>query len=303
MPFDWRKRTATFGLNTTIPWTIEVVGGIQRVEADLRAVDVREVRPRRRRPSGSSSSSGTPNGEVARSGSSAGRRRSGSNGRAACRCRLKVVGATGTRPSTGSSSAGNGGATTLEFAGLGWRRRPDRRSRSSAARSRSTSSTVRKGPSFGGRETDALAWTKPSAWRQAGPSSSSSRSGQSGLPSPAQTRASASRVQRSGSIPPGGPDPCASGRGSRPEPARGRPAAGSSATAQVHPLQGVDHARAIGHREVVVDLGRETRGQGDRNRVQRIALRRRAPAGRGGRRTRRGSGRGSGTARAPRTWS
>ena len=41
MPFDWRERTATFGLNTTIPWTIEVVGGIQQVEADLRAIDVR----------------------------------------------------------------------------------------------------------------------------------------------------------------------------------------------------------------------------------------------------------------------
>jgi hypothetical protein len=41
MPFDWRKRTATFGLNPSIPWTIEVLGGIQRVEADLRAVDVR----------------------------------------------------------------------------------------------------------------------------------------------------------------------------------------------------------------------------------------------------------------------
>ena len=43
LPFDWRKRTATFALNTTIPWTIEVLGGIQRVEADLRAIDVRRV--------------------------------------------------------------------------------------------------------------------------------------------------------------------------------------------------------------------------------------------------------------------
>ena len=41
LPFDWRKRTATFGLNPTIPWTVEVLGGIQRVEADLRAVDLR----------------------------------------------------------------------------------------------------------------------------------------------------------------------------------------------------------------------------------------------------------------------
>jgi DNA-binding MarR family transcriptional regulator len=38
IPFDWRKRKATFGLNTTIPWSIEIVGGVQRVEADLREV-------------------------------------------------------------------------------------------------------------------------------------------------------------------------------------------------------------------------------------------------------------------------
>ena len=40
LPFDWRKRKATFGLNTTIPWSIEIVGGVGRVEADLRSVDV-----------------------------------------------------------------------------------------------------------------------------------------------------------------------------------------------------------------------------------------------------------------------
>jgi DNA-binding MarR family transcriptional regulator len=39
LPFDWRKRKATLGLNTTIPWAIEIVGGVQRVEADLRAVE------------------------------------------------------------------------------------------------------------------------------------------------------------------------------------------------------------------------------------------------------------------------
>jgi DNA-binding MarR family transcriptional regulator len=38
MPFDWRKRKATIGLNTSIPWAIEIVGGVQRVEADLREV-------------------------------------------------------------------------------------------------------------------------------------------------------------------------------------------------------------------------------------------------------------------------
>ncbi len=41
--FDWRGRVAAFGLNTTIPWTIEVVGGIQKVEADLRLIDLRAL--------------------------------------------------------------------------------------------------------------------------------------------------------------------------------------------------------------------------------------------------------------------
>ena len=41
VPFDWRKRVATIGLNTSIPWTIDVVGGVNRIEADLREVDVR----------------------------------------------------------------------------------------------------------------------------------------------------------------------------------------------------------------------------------------------------------------------
>jgi DNA-binding MarR family transcriptional regulator len=42
IPFDWRKRVATIGLNTTIPWSLDVVGGVNRVEADLRDVDVRK---------------------------------------------------------------------------------------------------------------------------------------------------------------------------------------------------------------------------------------------------------------------
>ncbi len=41
VPFDWRKRTATMALSDALPWEIDVVGGIQRLEADLRAVDVR----------------------------------------------------------------------------------------------------------------------------------------------------------------------------------------------------------------------------------------------------------------------
>jgi len=39
IPFDWRKRKATLGLNTTIPWEIDIVGGVQRIEADLREVE------------------------------------------------------------------------------------------------------------------------------------------------------------------------------------------------------------------------------------------------------------------------
>jgi DNA-binding MarR family transcriptional regulator len=39
IPFDWRKRKAKIALNTAIPWAIEIVGGVQRVEADLREVE------------------------------------------------------------------------------------------------------------------------------------------------------------------------------------------------------------------------------------------------------------------------
>jgi len=41
IPFDWRKRVATIGLNPSIPWSLEAVGGVMRVEADLREIDVR----------------------------------------------------------------------------------------------------------------------------------------------------------------------------------------------------------------------------------------------------------------------
>jgi DNA-binding MarR family transcriptional regulator len=38
LPFDWRKRVATIALNPGIGWVVEVVGGVQRLEADLRGV-------------------------------------------------------------------------------------------------------------------------------------------------------------------------------------------------------------------------------------------------------------------------
>lgn len=41
IPFDFRKRVAAIAMNTTIPWQVEIVGGVMRVEADLRDVDVR----------------------------------------------------------------------------------------------------------------------------------------------------------------------------------------------------------------------------------------------------------------------
>jgi DNA-binding MarR family transcriptional regulator len=43
IPFDWRKRVATIGLNPAIPWSLETVGGVTRVEADLREIDVRRL--------------------------------------------------------------------------------------------------------------------------------------------------------------------------------------------------------------------------------------------------------------------
>lgn len=41
LPFDFRKRVATMHLNATIPWDVEIVGGVMRVEADLREIDLR----------------------------------------------------------------------------------------------------------------------------------------------------------------------------------------------------------------------------------------------------------------------
>jgi DNA-binding MarR family transcriptional regulator len=38
---DWRKRGAHISLNTTIPWTVEIHGGMSKARADLGAVDLR----------------------------------------------------------------------------------------------------------------------------------------------------------------------------------------------------------------------------------------------------------------------
>jgi DNA-binding MarR family transcriptional regulator len=41
LPFDWRRRLASLDLNTTIPWDVEIVGGVVKVEADLREIGLR----------------------------------------------------------------------------------------------------------------------------------------------------------------------------------------------------------------------------------------------------------------------
>jgi DNA-binding MarR family transcriptional regulator len=40
LPFDWRKRLANFDLNASIPWAFEIVGGVERLQADLREIAV-----------------------------------------------------------------------------------------------------------------------------------------------------------------------------------------------------------------------------------------------------------------------
>ena len=38
---DWRKRGASVALNPTIPWTVEIHGGMSKARADLSAIDLR----------------------------------------------------------------------------------------------------------------------------------------------------------------------------------------------------------------------------------------------------------------------
>jgi DNA-binding MarR family transcriptional regulator len=115
LPFDWRKRTATFGLNATIPWTIEAMGGIQRVEADLRAVDVRKfdlVGGTER----IQIELGAPNGEVPVRivGGARTIRLERPRG---VPVRVRVVGSTGSATLDGLKLGRNGGASTLSSPG------------------------------------------------------------------------------------------------------------------------------------------------------------------------------------------
>jgi hypothetical protein len=41
IPLDWRKRVASLNLNPAIPWDVEIVGSVVKVEADLREIDLR----------------------------------------------------------------------------------------------------------------------------------------------------------------------------------------------------------------------------------------------------------------------
>jgi DNA-binding MarR family transcriptional regulator len=115
IPFDWRKRTATFRLNTTIPWTIEAMGGIQRVEADLRSVDLRKfdlVGGTER----IQIELGPVNGElpIRIVGGARTIRIERPRGVPA---QLKVVGSTGSATVDGTRASRKGGATTLSSAG------------------------------------------------------------------------------------------------------------------------------------------------------------------------------------------
>ena len=38
---DWRKRGASIALNPTIPWTVEIHGGMSKARADLTAIELR----------------------------------------------------------------------------------------------------------------------------------------------------------------------------------------------------------------------------------------------------------------------
>ncbi len=40
LPFDWRRRRAVVGLNATIPWSIDVEGGVGVLDADLREIEL-----------------------------------------------------------------------------------------------------------------------------------------------------------------------------------------------------------------------------------------------------------------------
>ncbi len=42
-PFDWRSRSSDIVLNATVPWTIDLVGGVGRLDADLTRIDLTKL--------------------------------------------------------------------------------------------------------------------------------------------------------------------------------------------------------------------------------------------------------------------
>jgi DNA-binding MarR family transcriptional regulator len=120
--FDWRKRTATLALNTTVPWAFEIVGGIGRIAADLREIQT----PRFEVTGGSQDIQlelGAPRGE-------AGVRCVGGASTirierpAAVPIRLSVVGGSGQIVLDGMRLGEKGGKTTVETPG--WASTQDR---------------------------------------------------------------------------------------------------------------------------------------------------------------------------------
>jgi DNA-binding MarR family transcriptional regulator len=122
LPFDWRKRMATFALNESIPWTIEIAGGVQKVEADLRSVDTRRFEL-----AGGSEriqlELGQPHGEaeirIVGGASTIRIERP-----VAVPVRLTVVGGTGQVDLDGTNLGAKGGRTSMES--RGWAGAPDR---------------------------------------------------------------------------------------------------------------------------------------------------------------------------------
>jgi len=122
MPFDWRKRKANLALSAKVPWTIDVVGGIQRVQADLREIDARGFRL-----TGGTErvqlELGQPSGEVAIE-LTGGAKAIRLERPRAVPLRLRVAGGTGAVELDGRSVDARGGLTTVES--MGWTGRGDR---------------------------------------------------------------------------------------------------------------------------------------------------------------------------------
>jgi hypothetical protein len=113
---------ATLGLNTAIPWVVEIVGGVGRVEADLRSIDVTKFELM----GGTETFQlelGTPRGEgVVRL--TGGARTIRIERPSTVPVRLSLNGGTGEVVLDGTRLGGKGGTTKIESPG--WERAKDR---------------------------------------------------------------------------------------------------------------------------------------------------------------------------------